>query len=130
MIQNLIFGILLLTILFLTQQLFYIHPHVLADIIKVYSEISKQTKIIDKDHLFCNTDSLKMPHSFWEPQVTWHWKQYASETCQKPLSFYKFFSKHVSVWCQKNICAAPFLDTQELHSWSTLKANACIFLYI
>ena len=64
MIQNLIFGILLLKILFLTQQLFYIHPHVLADIIKVFSEISKPTKIIDKDHLFCNTDSLKMPHSF------------------------------------------------------------------
>ena len=42
----------------------------------------------------------------------------------------QFFSKHVSVCCQKNICAAPFLDTQELQSWSTLKANACIFLYI
>ena len=31
---------------------------------------------------------------------------------------------------RKNICTAPFLDTQELHSWSTLKANVCIFLYI
>ena len=45
--------------------------------------------------------------------------------------YYKFFSKHVSVWCQKkNICTAPFLDTQKLHSWSILKANFCIFLYI
>ena len=26
--------------------------------------------------------------------------------------------------------AVPFLDAQELHSWSTLKANVCIFLYI
>ena len=31
---------------------------------------------------------------------------------------------------RKNICTTPFLDTQELHSWSTLKANVCIFLYI
>ena len=29
---------------------------------------------------------------------------------EKPFSFYKFFSKHVSVECQKNnICAAQFL---------------------
>ena len=31
---------------------------------------------------------------------------------------------------RKNIYTALFLDTQELHSWSTLKANVCIFLYI
>ena len=29
---------------------------------------------------------------------------------------YKFSSNHVSVCCQKNICTAPFPDTQELHS--------------
>ena len=47
--------------------------------------------------------------------------------------FYTFSSKHVSDWCQKKwtkICNGPFLDTQELHSSSTLKANVCIFLYI
>ena len=31
---------------------------------------------------------------------------------------------------RKNICTAPFPDAQELLSWSTLKANVCIFLYI
>ena len=31
---------------------------------------------------------------------------------------------------RKDICTAPFLDAEELHSWSTLKANVCIFLYI
>ena len=31
---------------------------------------------------------------------------------------------------RKNICTASFLDTQELHSWSTLKVNVRIFLYI
>ena len=31
--------------------------------------------------------------------------------CQKPFSLYKFSSKHVSIWCQKDIfCNAPFLD--------------------
>ena len=50
---------------------------------------------------------------------------------QKSLSLYRFCSKHVSVWCQKkDVCTAPFLDGQELHSWSTLKANLCIFLCI
>ena len=29
---------------------------------------------------------------------------------------------------EKNICTAPFLEAQELFSWSTLKANICIFL--
>ena len=31
---------------------------------------------------------------------------------------------------RKNICTTPFRDSQELHSWSTLKANVFIFLYI
>ena len=31
---------------------------------------------------------------------------------------------------EKSICTAPFLDSQELHSRSTLKANVCIFLYV
>ena len=55
---------------------------------------------------------------------------------QKPFWGYKFSSKHFSVWCQKkkkkkkkSFCAAPFLDAQELHSWSTFKANVCIFLH-
>ena len=48
---------------------------------------------------------------------------------QKPISPFKFSSKQpVSV--RKNICTGPFLDAQELHSQSTLKANVCIFLYI
>ena len=50
---------------------------------------------------------------------------------QKPLWPYKLSSKKVSVWCQqKNICTTSFLDAQELHSWRTLKASVCIFLYI
>ena len=31
---------------------------------------------------------------------------------------------------RENICTAPFLDAQELHFRSTLKANVSVFLYI
>ena len=31
---------------------------------------------------------------------------------------------------RKNICTASSLDAQELQSWSTLKPNVCMFLYI
>ena len=32
---------------------------------------------------------------------------------------------------RKNVCTAPFRDTEELHSQSAWKANvSCIFLYI
>ena len=31
---------------------------------------------------------------------------------------------------RKNVCTTPFLDAQQLHFWSTLKANVRIFLYI
>ena len=34
------------------------------------------------------------------------------------------------LFVRKNNCTALFLDAQELHSWSTLKANVCTFLYI
>ena len=31
---------------------------------------------------------------------------------------------------RKNICTTPFFDAQELHSWSILKANVGIYLFI
>ena len=36
----------------------------------------------------------------------------------------------ILVGVRKNICTEPFLDAQELHSQSTLKANVCMFLKI
>ena len=49
---------------------------------------------------------------------------------QKPFWFYKFSANIFLPGVRKNICTAPFLDAQELHSWSTLKANVYIFLYV
>ena len=49
---------------------------------------------------------------------------------QKPLSLYKFSSKHLVDVRKKYIGATQFLGAQELHSKSTLKVHVCIFLYI
>ena len=102
---------------------FYIRPYVPVDIIKVFlishflAEILKANKTSEKDRLF------------YEPLLTWHWKQYTPAESQKPFWLYKFSRKHVSVWCQKkNLYCTIFW--RPLHSWSTLKASVCIFLYI
>ena len=52
------------------------------------------------------------------------------QSSEKPYWLYKFSNKHVLFGVRKNSCTAPFLDAQELHSWSTLKANFHVFLYI
>ena len=49
----------------------------------------------------------------------------------KNLSHFTNFPVNIFLFgVRKKICNGPFLDTQELHSSSTLKANVCIFLYI
>ena len=53
-----------------------------------------------------------------------------SQHSQKPFWLDKFSANMFLFGVRKNICTAPFLDPQELHSWSTLKANVFIFLYI
>ena len=37
-------------------------------------KVSKPRKTSEKDHSFYNTVSLNKPHTFYEPQLTWHWK--------------------------------------------------------
>ena len=49
----------------------------------------------------------------------------------KNLSDFKNFpADMVLLGARANICTTPFLEAQELHFWSTLKANVCIFLHI
>ena len=83
-----------------------------------------------KDCSFCNTISLKKSHLFSKPLLTQHFKKYTPAALPKIHSFYMFSSKHVSGWCQKDICTAPFLEAQELHSRSTWKASISIFLHV
>ena len=54
-----------------------------------------------------------------------------SDDTAKILSEFANFSANIFLFnVRENICTAPFLDAQELHSWSTLKEKVCIFLDI
>ena len=72
----------------------------------------------------------KKPHLFYEPQLTWYWKQYAPTTQPKTFDFTTFPANMFLFGVIKDICTTVFLDAQEPHSWSTLKPNVCIFPYI
>ena len=51
--------------------------------------------------------------------------------CNQMAFWFKNFPADMFLFgVSKNICTAPFLDAQELHSWSTLKENVSIFQYI
>ena len=118
-------------------QLFYIRPDVSADIFRVSlyfrftgRKLQVQQKLAKKiihctmqfrsknlTH-FTNLDSLDI-------------ENICSRNTAKNLSdFKKFPADMFLLGVRENICTAPFLDTQELNFWSTLKANICILLYI
>ena len=53
-----------------------------------------------------------------------------SRNTARSISGFTNFSVNIFLFgVRKDICTAAF-DAQELHSWSTLKANVCILLYI
>ena len=58
-------------------------------------------------------------------------KKICSRNTAKSLSHFTHFPGNMFlVGVRKDICTASFLYVQEMHSWITLKANVCIFLYI
>ena len=108
MIQNLIFGIILLKILFLAYN-FFIFIHMFQRTSSKFffdfrfsrRKSQSQQKLLIKityfaiqvrsKHLthFANLNSLDIENNM------------SPKHCQKPFSLYKFFRKHVCVWCQK-----------------------------
>ena len=74
MIQNLIFGVYLLILDFLKDSL-------------------KANKNIKKVHAFYNTVALKKPHSFYELQLTQHYKKHALAIQPKTLLFLQIFQQ-------------------------------------
>ena len=48
-----------------------------------------------------------------------------SRNIGKNLCNFTNFPGNFCLVFEKNICTVPFLDAQEMHSWSTLKANVC-----
>ena len=125
--KNLIFGILFLKILFWAYKVFifvqtlqwissefFLITDFLAENLKANKNLQKRSHVLQysfaqKLHYYTNINSLDIENNM-PPQHN-----------QEPFWLYKFSA---------NMFTAPFLDAQELHSWGTLKANACIFLYI
>ena len=119
MIQNFISIILFLKILFQAynfrstrssghQQRFFLFQI-------FYQKVSKPTKTSEKDHSFFNTASLKKPHVFYEPQLTWHWKEYAPKIQPKTSLTLQIFRQTCSCIVSKksNIYTAQFLKDFE-----------------
>ena len=124
MIQNLIFGIILLKILFLAYN-FFIFIHMFQRTSSKFffdfrfsrRKSQSQQKLLIKITYFAIQVCSKHLTHFMNLNSLDNENNMLSKHFQKSFSLYKFSRKHVSVWCQKkNICTAPFLDTQELNS--------------
>ena len=129
-----LFVIPFLKILFLAYKF---SPHVPMDIIRVFlfqillQKISEPIKTSEKDHSFYNTVSFKKTSLILRFSTPLKLKIICSQNTAKKISqCTNFPAKTFLFGVRKNICTAPFPDAQELLSWSTLKANVSIFLYI
>ena len=75
MIQNLIFGILFLKILFRTYN-FFIFVQIsqwISSEFFLISDLPAESLKAKNDHSFYNTVLLRKPHSFYEPRLAWYW---------------------------------------------------------
>ena len=134
MIQNLIFVILFLKIFF---WVYNFSPHVPAAIIRVFfipefiAENIKANKNQPKRSLilqysFAQKASLILRIStLLKLEIT-----YSQNTAKKLSQFTNVPANMLLFGVRRFICTASFPDAQELLSWSILKANVCIFLYI
>ena len=128
MIQNVIFGIIFLKILFWAYN-FYTFVHTCQWTSSEF--FSKPTKTNKKN-------PLVLQYSFSQNTSFILWtsthltlKIVCSDNTAKILSEFTNFSANIFLFnARESICTAPFLDAQELHSWSTLKENVCMFLDI
>ena len=137
MIQNVIFGILFLKILFRAYN-FYIFAQMFQQTSseflyhfrfsgrkpQIHQKLRKRSLIVQ--HSFARKTSLILRTS---THLTL--KIICSRNAAKNLSdFKKFPADMFLLGVRENICTEPFLDAEELHFWNTSKANICIFLYI
>ena len=122
MIQNLIFGILFLKILFQAYNFFYILPHVPVDIIRVFFNFrfssrksQSQQKLAKKiTHFimqFSKTSLILRTSTHLALKII------CSHNIDINLSdFTKFLANRFLFGVTKNICTAPLIDAHELHS--------------
>ena len=129
MIQNVIFGILFLKILFRAYNFFIfaqMFQRTSSEFLFNFRFSSRKSQSQQKQHSFARKTLLIL-------RISTHLtlKIICSRNTAKNLSDFKDFPADMFLLgVRENICTAIFLDTQELHFWSTLKANVYIFLYI
>ena len=137
MIQNVIFGILFLKILFWAYNFFIFvekFPRTSSEFLFNFRFSSRksqsQQKLAKKiTHFTIQFRSKNLTH-FTNLNSLDIENNMLSQHSQKPFWLYKFSANMFLFGVRKNICTAFFIDAQEIHYWSILKANVCIFLYI
>ena len=112
-------------------------PHVPVDIIRVFfipkfvAEYLKANKNQPKISLILQYSFTQKASLISRISTLLKSKITCSQNTAKKLSQFTNFPANMFLFgVRKIICTAPFPDAQELLSWSTLKANAYIFLYI
>ena len=119
-------------------QRFYICPQVSMDIIRCFfysfdflAESLKSNKNWLKRSLIFQYSLAQKTSLILTTSTHLTLKIIYSHNAAKNLSYLANFPASIFLFgVKKSICTAPFLKAQELNSWSTLKANVCIFLYI
>ena len=136
MIQNLIFAILFLKIVFRAYNVFTFvqtFQWTSSDIFFSFRFSSRKSKnqelankVTDFTIRFCSK-SLTHFTNFNSLDIE---NNMLRSTAKNLSEFTNFPVSMFLCGVRKNICTTPFLDAQELHFWITLKANVCMFLYI
>ena len=108
------------------HQNFFLISDFLSEILKGNKKLAK------KDHSFYNIFSLKKLHLFYEPQLTWHWKQYASAMQSKTFLTLKIFQQ--TCFClvlEKTFALHYFFTTKNCILevlWKKMSLYFCIYL--
>ena len=117
-------------------QLFYIRSNIPVDIRVVFDirfssrKSQSQQKLAKKiSHFTIQFRSKNLTH-FMNLNSLDVENNMLPQHSQKPFWLKIFLANMFLFGVRKNLCTTPFLDAQELHSLSSSKANACIFLYI
>ena len=117
-------------------QSFYIFPDVPLDIIRFFFNFrfcsrksQSQQKLAKKITQFIIQFCLKIHTYFKNLNSLVIENNMLLQHSEKSFWLYKFSANIFLFGVRKNICTAPFLDTQELHSWSSFESK-CLYISI
>ena len=126
MIQNLIFVILFLKILFPhvpVDIISFCIPEFVAENLKANKNQRKRSRILQCSFAQKTTLILRIS-TLLKLKIT-----FSQNTAKRLSQFTNFPTNMFLFGARKDICTAPFPDAPELLSWSLMKANVCIILY-